>query len=478
MLPVSGFKLQRGLVLQSSDGLSLVSLFTGAGGIDLGLEEAGFTTLVANDVEDYACRTLLANKERASPSEGFDSWLKRQLDQRCYKSASQAELSELRTRLELNPLPTAYLAEAAILQRDIRALPSEEILEVTRSKPGAIDLVAGGPPCQPFSRAGKRQNVETADGRLFLEFVRVVTDLRPRWFLFENVRGLAQTSTDVLHLSCDSCGLVSMPRFATRHRLAGVAGAVPTCSQCLSAKGQMHWKSVRGGSLDIILNEFRLAGYECTWRILNAVDYGAPQFRERLIIVGSRDGETFEWPRLTHFKPTTGGQAALPLWDSSIPTPWRTVADTLWLNGHPRYGTIDNSRAVLWVKNVVRPHDEPVTWTLARPAPTIGAHQAAKLALAPRGVPEEQLARQQWHVLGRRQGDNPPVPVEHAYLCDEDLLRLQTFPAGWFLYGTRMQRAFQIGNAVPPILSRALGQAIIAASRADERSAVGSAVGA
>lgn len=104
-----------------------------------------------------------------------------------------------------------------------------------------------------------------------------------------------------------------------------------------------------------------------------------------------------------------------------------------------------------------------MTWSLDRPAPTIGAHQSAKLAIAPNGVPVAQLERQQWHVLGRRQGDTAPVFVEHEYLSDEELLTLQTFPLSWYLHGTRMQRAFQIGNAVPPILAGAVGSALITA---------------
>src|SRR5437763_2883658 len=100
---------------------------------------------------------------------------------------------------------------------------------------------------------------------------------------------------------------------------------------------------------------------------------------------------------------------------------------------------LDKAKAVLWVKNVVRPHDEPVTWSLDRPSPTIGAHQSAKLAIAPDGVPEEQLLRQQWHILGKRQRDLPPVPVTHEYLSDVELLKLQSFPEYWYLFGTRMQ---------------------------------------
>ena len=131
------------------------------------------------------------------------------------------------------------------------------------------------------------------------------------------------------------------------------------------------------------------------------------------------------------------------------------------------FGPFDKETARLWVKNVVRPHDEPVTWGFDRPSPTIGAHQGAKLAFAPKGVPEKQLFRQRWATKGRKQGDTPPVPVEHLYLSDEELLKLQTFPASWYLHGTRMQRAFQIGNAVPPMLGKLIGESILAAEESN-----------
>jgi DNA (cytosine-5)-methyltransferase 1 len=235
------------------------------------------------------------------------------------------------------------------------------------------------------------------------------------------------------------------------------------CRSCGHTDHRAYWESKAGGSLDIILEEFSSCGYNCKWTSLNAVDFGVPQFRERLFIIGSRDAEFFEWP-----EPECGPsdderqprQGKLFARTPVTLNPWRTVKDTLWLQGHPSYGSLDAASAVLWVKNVVRPHDEPVTWPLDRPSPTVGAHQAAKLALAPYGVPPEQLARQQWHVLGRRQGDRPPVFVEHTYLSDDELLRLQTFPAAWYLFGTRMQRAFQIGNAVPPKLAEAVGKCL------------------
>jgi DNA (cytosine-5)-methyltransferase 1 len=294
-----------------------------------------------------------------------------------------------------------------------------------------------------------------------------VRDLRPRWFLFENVKGIAQSKTSVASACCSSCDKQFIVPFADRESLMTEETGLLTCPVC-THRGQMHVNTVelRGGSLEIILHEFESLGYKCQNKLLNAADFGAPQSRERLMIVGSRDGERFRWPTPTHANSSSisSSGAQLQLEMDAPKKQWTVVQDVLWRSGHPDFGPLDYKTAVLWVKNVVRPHDEPVTWGLDRPSPTVGAHQAAKLALAPLGVPPEQLLRQQWHTLGRRQGDNPPVHVIHAYLSDEELLRLQTFPASWYLHGTRMERAFQIGNAVPPLLAEAVGRAILQAS--------------
>lgn len=419
--------------------------------------------MVANEIEPYACETLRANKVLCSlqPAE-FQSWIARQLEQRCYKGVAPEEVSTLTKRLSKGVGMHNYLNSAVIIEKDIRALTSLELLEASSAQRGSIDLVVGGPPCQPFSRAGKRENVECETGRLFQEFVRIVDDTRPRWFLFENVKGLVITHADVLDVRCHHCHKTSVAPFSGR------TGEIPEdhlpCPRCGSFDTEPSWRKARGGSLEIILNEFEGIGYKCYWTVLNAADFGAPQMRERLFIVGSRDHEGFDWPNPTHQKPTaetSSKQPELFRLEATAAANWITMYEALWSKGHFKYGTLDRSKALLWVKNVVRPHAEPVTWRLDRPSPTIGAHQAAKLALAPDGVPDEQLARQQWHVLGRRQKDLPYVFVEHEYLSDEELIELQTFPSAWYLFGTRMQRAFQIGNAVPPILGEAVGRELL-----------------
>lgn len=454
------------LSMSSSEGqrenYKLLTLFAGAGGLDLGLELAGFEAVAASELEAFACSSLRANKVLPNLTPGeFDHWFSSQTAQRCYSAADEEKMISLKSRVRKSLGGFSFLKSAQILEGDLRSMSSKMLMDAARVKCGELTLVAGGPPCQPFSRAGKRQSVEVETGQLFREFVRTVSDLRPRWFLFENVKGLILTKTDVVFYHCKPCARKAAVAFDDR--LMYLAGKLPyvRCDSCQSPDIILSVERKPGGSLDIILREFELIGYKCEHAILNAANFGSPQMRERLIIVGSRDNEKFSWPAPTHSNRLAN--TTLELFTEDNVRPWVSMREALWINGHPTYGVL-GPEAVLWVKNVVRPHDEPVTWSLDRPSPTIGAHQSAKLAIAPFGVPVEQLARQQWHVLGRRQSDLPHVQVDHEYLSDQELLTLQTFPSFWYLHGTRMQRASQIGNAVPVSLAQAIGKVIMDAS--------------
>ena len=119
--------------------------------------------------------------------------------------------------------------------------------------------------------------------------------------------------------------------------------------------------------------EFGRTGYHLHSKILNAVDFGAPQYRERLLIVGSRDNEPFTWPQATHAVPDTGSLFMA----GGLLKPHTTVWETLFSKPNPYHEwPLDPAVAVLWVRNVVRPHAEAVTWPLTRPSPTVGAHQS------------------------------------------------------------------------------------------------------
>lgn len=137
---------------------SVVSLFTGAGGLDLGLEDAGFRTLACVEIDPDCRETLRYNRPE---------W--KLFEENFYR-----------------------------IPGDIRNISPEELWEFANGKSAEIALVVGGAPCQPFSNIGKRKGLnDPENGDLFYEFVRIVKGINPTAFLFENVSGIAQT----LHLS-------------------------------------------------------------------------------------------------------------------------------------------------------------------------------------------------------------------------------------------------------------------------------------
>jgi DNA (cytosine-5)-methyltransferase 1 len=137
---------------------TLVSLFTGAGGLDIGLERAGFTTVIANDVDRHAAATLRHNQSLAHPvadSEGH-----------------------------------RHLGGTTILEGDVREISSADLKPGNATPGWRPDALIGGPPCQSFSSAGSQRSLNDPRGQLFRDFVRLAQELNPRIILFENVRGL------------------------------------------------------------------------------------------------------------------------------------------------------------------------------------------------------------------------------------------------------------------------------------------------
>lgn len=129
----------------------VVSLFSGAGGLDIGLEATGrFVVVAAVDSDPAACETLRLNRD-----------------------AGRTACREMR-----------------VYEMDIKALEPERVMEDLGLAPGELDLLAGGPPCQTFSSAGKRGSVQDTRGTLIWDFLRFVEVMRPKFFLMENVRPL------------------------------------------------------------------------------------------------------------------------------------------------------------------------------------------------------------------------------------------------------------------------------------------------
>ena len=211
-----------------------ISLFTGAFGLDLGLEKAGFNTVSVVEKDSDSTKTIAINRPN--------------------------------------------LAESAI-PRDIRDVDASQLLKeggkvlnLGRSlKPEEVDLISGGPPCQPFSTAGKRLSIGDPRGSLFKEFIRIVKEIQPRFFLMENVRGL-----------------LSAP---IQHRPHNQRGAnYPPLTP----------NEMPGAALKIILSEIESIGYKVAYKLLQAANYGVPQTRLRVFFIASRDHEKITFPEINY----------------------------------------------------------------------------------------------------------------------------------------------------------------------------------
>jgi len=295
--------------------MDVVSLFSGAGGLDLGFIQAGHRIVWANDLFHDAVSTYRANIGNH------------------------------------------------IIEQDIKEIPSEAIPD--------CDIVIGGFPCQGFSVANTGRYADDERNVLYLQLLRVVHDKQPLFFLAENVKGI---------LSLE-----------------------------------------QGAVFENILNDFRYLNYQVQFKVLNAADFGVPQRRERVIIVGVRNDLDFhfEYPEPNHSK---GGANGLPNWVSvrdaieHFPNP--DGPNNIPNHTYSKYKLVFNG---FLGKRRINPD---------LPSPTITAR-----------------------------GDDKGGVVVHAHYNGErrmtgrELAAIQTFPDNFEFQGTNSSVYRQIGNAVPPLLA-------------------------
>lgn len=329
----------------------MVSIFTGAGGMDEGFKAAGFNVHACMDIEEWACDTLRANNKD-----------------------------------QLVIGPPQYSG-------DIKAISPQEFSDISGLGKGEIDVLIGGPPCQPFSQAAsqrflqgddrfKRKGFEDQEkGTLLFDFVNYIKWFKPTVFVIENVAGL---------LTIDD-----------------------------------------GEQLDKVLKELRELGYRHTEpKTVNAVDYGVPQYRERLIVWGTLNRNVDpQLPRKTH---------------GTMTVPHNVVASVL-------------SNIPLNCKNhVLRAHKEE---SVARYR-TLDFGQREKKGRVDRLDP---LKPSKTVIAGGMNGGGRSHlhPFVARTISVRECARLQTFRDDFIFHGSIARQFTQVGNAVPPLLSEHFAREIM-----------------
>lgn len=354
--------------MSKSKAKRVISLYTGAGGLDYGLEEAGFDVAIAIEMDSYCCKTLRANND----------W--------------------------------------KIIEGKIEDVSSQQILKDGGLKKKETDLLVGGPPCQPFSKAGYWVNGDAArlkDPRsnTLAQYMRVLEDTLPKAFILENVFGLAYKGKD---------------------------------------EGLRYLEQ----ALEDINKKHRTK-YSFNWQVLNTSHYGVPQIRERVFIVGCRDGGQFEFPAPRFYYKDEENQGDLfrgklepcrTAWDSigdlidpaedplvsKVGGKWGKLLPTippgenyLWHTERKDGKNIFKWRSRYW-SFLLKLHPDKPSWTIqAQPGTAIGP----------------------FHWYNRR-------------LSMREMARIQTFPDRVEILGGISQVQKQLGNAVPSAIGELLGKEI------------------
>lgn len=376
-----------------------IELFAGAGGLGIGLHQAGFHPLNVIEWDRYCCDTIRENQSRGSEAVG--SWTK-------------------------------------VTEGDVRAVDF-------KNYQGKVQLVSGGPPCQPFSLGGKHKaHGDTRD--MFPQAIRAVREAQPKAFIFENVKGLTRATFR---------NYFEYVRLQLEHPEL----TINTGEDWLDHLGRLerhHTSGVRGD-----------LHYRVVTRLLNAADYGVPQRRERVVFVGFRDDLNIEWS----FPTETHSLDAL-LWD-------QTRGDYWDRHKIARRARVLSARAKARAAHLVeRPVEQ--AWRTVRDAiydlpdvehdPTGSARvfnhrfqPGARSYPGHTGSPLDEAAKTlKAGVHGVPGGENMLVLPngQVRYFSVRESARLQTFPDDFVFHGSWTETMRQLGNAVPVLLAKKVGESV------------------
>ena len=342
-----------------------LSFFSGAMGLDIGMNNVGIRALLACEFNKYCRMTINQN------------------------------------------------APDMALIGDINKYSADAILEMAKiPKDCKVDIIFGGPPCQAFSTAGARRAFNDERGNVFLKFLDIVNDIHPRYVVIENVRGLLSAPYPYKEVK----------------------------------------KPFKGGALCLIMDRLKSFGYNVSFELYNAANFGAPQIRERVVLIGKENGD-----RMPYLLPTHSDDVQYHL------KSWRTL--------HDAFQNIP--------KNIEH-------HSIKFPEKRLKYYRMLKEGQYWKNLPPEVIPEAMGNVYllgGGRTGfyrrlsfnkpsptlvTNPAMPAtdlchptEDRPLSVEEYKAIQEFPAEWVICGPILEQYKQIGNAVPIKLGEAIGRAIL-----------------
>ena len=349
----------------------LISLFSGAMGLDLGLEAAGFDLVGCLEFNHEACDTIRLNKP-----------------------------------------------DLPLIEGDIREWDGPKVLSRFGVRADEILCVCGGPPCPSFSTAGKRQSFNDPRGEVMFDYLRIVEEIRPPFFVMENVRGILSAA-------------LAHEKFGRAEIRTG--------------------KAEYGTVLRELNKRFSEMGYTVTAELVNAANYGVPQKRERVIFLGSRDGFQMSMP--------AGGFSEN---GDAFHAPWRTIRDAF-------HGLREeNAEFIPYAPGRARFFAMLEAGQNWRNLPEELQREALGGAWNSTGGRVGFYRRLSWKEPAPTVPTSPIQkstalchPSQVRPLSVQEYARIQQFPDDWRIAGNTEDKYRQIGNAVPVGLGYAIGRTIL-----------------
>lgn len=374
-----------------------VSLFSGAMGLDIGLEETNrFELLAVVEKVPVFCQTIRKNRDLGHTN---NSSLK-------------------------------------IYETDICDLDPNTLLEDLQLKPGELDLLIGGPPCQSFSTTGKRGTIQDPRGTLIWQFLHFVEVLQPKFFLMENVRGLMSA--------------------AIKHR--------PIKDRPDKGGHLLDPEEEPGSVVKLFIEDIRKQNYRLDIFEVNVVNYGAPQLRERVLFFGNRLNHLIDFPEPSHGVDEEQGhvlQTSLFEMQNRKLQPFTTLGDALKGLAEENPVVLDFSPRKKKYLSLVPPGGN---WRSL--SPEIAQESMGKAYFSKGGrsgwwrrlsfdLPSPTIVTMPNHA-----STSLCHPTEVRALTLRECARVQEFPDYWIFAGSTQEQYTQVGNAVPIRLGRVSGDVL------------------